>query len=201
MPGTRPVLMCLSSVQGREAQFTVCEGFTSHPELARGQFRSSDRTPAFSPSPSLRPVSSTAPRAGASVRAGPGPTLAAPRPGGASWEGLLRVLRVTSQATGRRCSTPAQCGFLSYKGARPSSQTSSCLRRARSHSRPLVLLVMGRVGCAGRPPGCISCWLRGVRWAVRMEVLQAWSGLRGAAAVSARRTACAPEPWEAEGPA
>ena len=82
MPGTRPVLMCLSSVQGREAQFTVCEGFTSHPELARGQFRSSDRTPAFSPSPSLRPVSSTAPRAGASVRAGPGPTLAAPRPGG-----------------------------------------------------------------------------------------------------------------------
>lgn len=63
----------------------------------------------------------------------------------ASCEGLLRVLRVTSQATGRHCSTPARCGFPSYKGAKPSSSPPSCLRRPHS-PRPLVLLVMGHVG-------------------------------------------------------
>lgn len=47
---------------------------------------------------------------------------------------------------GRRCGTPARCGFLSYKGAKPSSGPPSGLMRAHSRSRPLVLLVMGRLG-------------------------------------------------------
>lgn len=64
----------------------------------------------------------------------------------ASWEGRLRVLRVTSQAMGRHCGTPARCGFLSYEGAKPSSGPPSGLMRAHSRSRPLVLLVMGRLG-------------------------------------------------------
>ena len=178
-------------MRGREAQFTACEGFTSHRELARGQFRSPDRKPAFSPSPSLRPISSTAPKEGASARAGPGPTLAAPRPGGdlrqpmvkhhaslhiwaggrgweggvrggpwlpgarghmvgaatASREGLLQVLRPTSQA-------PAWCGLLSYKVAKPSSGPPP-----RSDEGALFFQALGPAGHGGPGPSGTPSWL------------------------------------------
>lgn len=143
--------MCLSSVRGREAQFTACEGFTSHHELACGQFRSPDRKPAFSPSPSLTPISSTAPRAGASAWAGPGPTPAAPRPGGDLRQ--LMVKRHASQA-------PARCGLMSYKVAKPSSGPPepsgmpSWLHLLLVLRRPTCCENGGAAGMGWPPRGC-----------------------------------------------
>ena len=68
MPGTSPVLVCLSSVQGREAQFTACEGFTSHPELvvvsSGAQTGHQRLAPSFPETRQLRGAQGRCPRSG-----------------------------------------------------------------------------------------------------------------------------------------